>query len=219
MPERAVQLIILPHRPVKSEAEIDANLDGPISILLSAPGLIAAWQGFKFEEKYVRIYLLLWSSLEDSRAFFTSSKYDELNTTIQPAMNGRKIDWQRHALLDVSTVSDEAHFRSILSSPAIEVAWTKVVEGKVHGYLDTFAKAVAPILEAEPGCDGFFISSQIENLQDQILLINWKSVDAHHVDFENKQGFRDCITALFDYYAVFVVPWHIVGLKKIFGDF
>lgn len=34
MPERAVQLIILPHRPVKSEAEIDANLDGPISILL-----------------------------------------------------------------------------------------------------------------------------------------------------------------------------------------
>ncbi|KAK7206981.1 hypothetical protein BZA70DRAFT_286362 [Myxozyma melibiosi] len=219
MPARALQVIILPHRPVKSEAEIDANLDGPMKLLLGADGVIAAWQGWKNEEKYVRVYLLLWTSLEASQAFFLSPAYDQFTTTIQPALNGRKVDWQHHTLLDQSVVSDEEHFRSILTSPAIEVAWTKVVEGKVSGYYENFNRVVKGILEDEPGCDGFFISPQIQNLQDQILLINWKSVDAHHVDFENKQGFKDCITTLFDYYDVFVVPWHIVGLRKIAGDF
>jgi hypothetical protein len=67
--------------------------------------------------------------------------------------------------------------RSILSSPAVEVALTKVVEGRVAGYYEQLEKVVSQILKDEPGCDGFFISPQIENPQDQILLINWKSVD------------------------------------------
>lgn len=92
-------------------------------------------------------------------------------------MNGRKIQWQQHALLNLSKHSTRARLDSILSSPAVEVAWTKVVEGGVHGYYEGFNKTVAPILEAEPGCDGYFIGPQIENPQDQVLLINWKSVD------------------------------------------
>ncbi|CAK7226988.1 hypothetical protein SEUCBS140593_006427 [Sporothrix eucalyptigena] len=77
-----------------------------------------------------------------------------------------------------------------MSSPAIEVALTKVVEGGVAGHYERSSAVVAGgILDAEPGCDGYFISPVIEDLQDQLLLIiNWKSGGAHHEDFEKKQG-------------------------------
>lgn len=143
----------------------------------SADGLIGSWQGKKFEERYTRVYLLLWETLAASHAFFTSKGYKDFNDAIQPAMNGRKIQWQQHALLDASSFSTRKSLDSILSSPAVEVAWTKVVEGGVYGYYEGFRKTVAPILDDEPGCDGYFISPQIENPQDQMLLINWKSVD------------------------------------------
>ncbi len=92
-------------------------------------------------------------------------------------MNGRKIYWTQHALLDHSPLSDHSHLSSILNSPAIEVALTKVTEGGVSGYYSQFNKVVKGILIEEPGCDGFFISPLIENPHDQLLLINWKSVD------------------------------------------
>jgi len=68
------------------------------------------------------------------------------------------------------------HLASIVNSPAVEVALTKVVEGGVLGYYEEFRKVVVPILDKDPGCDGHFISPLIENPQDQLLLINWKSV-------------------------------------------
>jgi hypothetical protein len=92
-------------------------------------------------------------------------------------MNGRSISWTTHALLDHSPLSDHVHLESILRSPAIEVALTKVVEGGVSGYYSQFGKIVSKILDDEPGCDGYFISPLIEQPQDQLLLINWKSVD------------------------------------------
>lgn len=92
-------------------------------------------------------------------------------------MNGRHITWQNHALLTTSGIDDVAHLKATLNSPAIEVALTKVVEGGVAGYYENFSKTVVPILNEEPGCDGHFISPLIENPQDQLLLINWKSVD------------------------------------------
>lgn len=54
---------------------------------------------------------------------------------------------------------------------------TKVVEGGVAGYYSQFSKVVTKVLQDEPGCDGYFISPLIENPEDQLLLINWKSVD------------------------------------------
>ncbi|KAL1981855.1 hypothetical protein VTN96DRAFT_2100 [Rasamsonia emersonii] len=215
--KKVIQLIIFPHRPIHADKELDADIDGPLQLLLSAKGLLAAYRGRKFEERFTRVYLLVWDSLASSHGFFTSAAYDKFNTHIQPALKGRKITWTQHAEINASPLSDTQHFDSILSSPAIEVAWTKVVEGKVSGYYEQFDKVVRPILNNEPGCDGFFISPHLENPQNQILLINWKSVDAHHVDFENKDTFKQCIDALYDYYGEFVVPWHIVELKKIFG--
>jgi len=215
----SIQLIIVPHRPALTDAEIDENIAESLVILCKASGLKAVWRGRKFEDRYTRVYLLLWNNIESSHAYFTSEAYKEFNTKIQPALNGRKIKWTQHALIGSSSTSNDfARFKSIISSPAIEVALTKVVEGGVAGYYGQFEKAVASILDEEPGCDGYFISPQIENPQDQILLINWKSVDAHHEVFEKKPGFKACIDALFDYYAEFVVPWHIVELKLIWGS-
>lgn len=92
-------------------------------------------------------------------------------------MNGRRIDWQAHALLDVTGLDGNKQLLQTLDSPAIEVALTKVVEGGVAGYYSQFKKVVVDILNEDPGCDGHFISPLIENPQDQLLLINWKSVD------------------------------------------
>jgi hypothetical protein len=92
-------------------------------------------------------------------------------------MNGRHITWQNHALLATSELDDLAHLKATLAGPAIEVAMTKVVEGGVAGYYEQFRRVVVPILNADPGCNGHFISPLIENPQDQLLLINWESVD------------------------------------------
>lgn len=110
--------------------------------------------------------------------------YKDFNTKIQPALNGRKIEWTKHALISLSnSVDNVEHLKSVLSSPAIEVALTKVVEGGVAGYYDQFRKVVVPILNEDPGCNGYFISPQIENPQNQILLINWKSVDVRILSY------------------------------------
>lgn len=59
----------------------------------------------------------------------------------------------------------------------MEVALTKVVEGGVSGYYSQFNKVVTRVLDEEDGCKGYFISPLIENPEDQLLLINWDSVD------------------------------------------
>lgn len=148
-----------------------------LMISCSAPGLQALWRGKKFEDRYTQVWIAVWDSLASSHAFFTSPAYGDFNKVVQPALNGRKVAWQQHALLGTSDLDNNARLKSILNSPAIEVALTKVVEGGVAGYYDQFRAVVAEILDEDPGCDGYYISPQIENPQDQILLINWKSVD------------------------------------------
>ncbi|KAJ9132413.1 hypothetical protein NKR23_g11228 [Pleurostoma richardsiae] len=212
--KQALQLILIPHRPAVA-AEIENDLAPAFAILQRAKGLKALWRGKKFEDRYTQVALCLWEDLESSHSFFTSPSYAELHKLIQPAMNGRSINWTTHALLDHSRLSSYAQLASTLESPAIEVALTKVTEGGVAGYYSQFNKVVAGILDNEPGCNGYFISPLIEEPQDQLLLINWKSVDAHHEEFEKKPGFRACIDALMDYYRVFVVPWHITEIYKV----
>ena len=145
--------------------------------MVRAKGLKALWRGKKYEDRYTQIAVLLWESLEASHAFFTSFAYAEFHKSIQPGMNGRRIEWQNHALIDTTGIDDTKHLLRTLDSPAIEVALTKVVEGGVAGYYSQFKNVVVPILNEDPGCDGHFISPLIENPQDQLLLINWKSVD------------------------------------------
>ncbi|KAF1351773.1 hypothetical protein BDV97DRAFT_348046 [Delphinella strobiligena] len=215
---KILQLVLLPHRPVKDDAEIDRNLKEGLSILGSAPGLVDCWRGRKYEERFTQVYLLLWTDLEASHNFLASPSYERFHKSIQPAMNGRRVEWLRHARMSDSAHNNLENLRKVLGSPAIEVAWTMVVEGGVAGYYERFAKVVTSVLDQDPGCDGYFISPSIENPHAQMLLINWKSVDAHHVEFESSPGFKACIEALFDYYDVFVVPWHIVGLKRIWSD-
>ncbi|KAL1858201.1 hypothetical protein VTK73DRAFT_7912 [Phialemonium thermophilum] len=210
----ALQLIVVPHRPA-APAEIEADLALALSILRRAKGLKGLWKGKKFEDRYTQVTLCLWDHLESSHAFFTSPAYAEFHTVIQPALNGRSISWTTHALLDHSPLSDHGHLETVLRSPAVEVALTKVVEGGVSGYYSQFNKVVSKILDEEPGCNGYFISPVIEHPQDQLLLINWKSVDAHHEEFEKKPGFAACIDALRAYYREFVVPWHITELRKV----
>ncbi|KAL4810601.1 hypothetical protein BDV18DRAFT_155213 [Aspergillus unguis] len=213
-PHQALQLILIPHRPAKPE-EIANDLAPAFEILQRANGLKSIWRGKKFEDRYTQVVLCLWDSLQASHAFFTSEDYGQFHKVIQPALNGRKVDWTAHALIDHSPLSDLQHLNMILSSPAMEVALTKVVEGGTAGYYSQFNKVVTGILDEEPGCDGYFISPLIENPEDQLLLINWKTVDAHHEEFEKKPGFRGCIDALYDYYKEFVVPWHITELKRV----
>ncbi|KAK5721165.1 hypothetical protein LTR17_014806 [Elasticomyces elasticus] len=213
----AVQLIVIPHRPVPTDEEINRALAPAFDILADAPGLQSLWRGKKFEDRYTQVAVLLWRDLAASHAFFTSGEYYDFHRAIQPAMNGRRIELQNHAVLGRTGLDSIHHLYRTLSSPAIEVAWTKVVEGGVSGYYSCFKETVVPILDQDPGCDGHFISPTIENSHDQMLLINWRSVDAHHEDFENRPTFKACIDALKDYYAVFVVPWHIVNLKLVSG--
>lgn len=143
----------------------------------SANGLRALWRGKKHEERHTQIVIALWQDLESTHAFFTSERYYELNKVIQPGMNGRKVLWLTHAILDTTGLDNVKYLTNTLNSPAIEVALTKVIEGGVHGYYGQFKKIVVDILNNDPGCDGYFISPQVENPQDQLLLINWKSVD------------------------------------------
>jgi hypothetical protein len=77
-------------------------------------------------------------------------------------------------------LDDSNHFKTTLESPAIEVARAKVVEGGVAGYYDRVRETVVPILNQDKDCDGYFISPMIESPQDQLLLINWKSVDVKY---------------------------------------
>jgi len=217
-PKKVLQLILIPHRPVHTDEEINEDLAPAFGILQRAHGLTALWRGKKHEDRHTQVAILLWQSLAASHAFFTSSDYAKFHEVIQPAMNGRRIDWQNHALIDVTGLDDLKNLAKALESPAIEVALTKVVEGGVAGYYSQFHKVVVPILDEDPGCDGYFISPLIENPQDQLLLINWKSVDAHHEDFEKTPGFKACIDGLKDYYAVFVVPWHIVEVELVQGS-
>jgi hypothetical protein len=121
---------------------------------------------------------VLWDNLASSHAFFTSPAYTEFHRVVQPAMNGRSIDWQNHVLVGTSELDTLQRLKSaIVDSGAIEVALTKVVEGGVAGYYERFRETVVPILENDDGCFGYFISPLLENPQDQPLLINWASVD------------------------------------------
>ncbi len=162
-----------------------------------AHGLIAAWQGKRHEDRYTQIWILLWQNLASSHAFFTSPVYRQFHNDIQPALHGRSIHWQQHALVDTGDLDSLDRLKAMVKAPAIEVALTKVIEGRVSGYYDVFHSTIGPILDGEDGCGGWWVGPQIENPQHQILLENWKSVDVSYPTLSCMQAVHDSIFAFF----------------------
>ena len=160
-----------------AECDCHQDLTRVDSQACRAHGLIAAWQGKRHEDRYTQIWILLWQNLASSHAFFTSPAYRQFHDVIQPALNGRSIHWQQHALVGTSDLDTLDRLTAMIKAPVIEVALTKVIEGRVSGYYDVFRSTIGPILDGEDGCAGWWVGPQLENPQHQILLENWRSVD------------------------------------------
>ena len=93
-------------------------------------------------------------NLAPSHEFFTSPAYRQFHDKIQPALNGRSIVWQQHALVGTSDFDSLARLKAMVKAPAIEIALTEVIEGRISGYYDVFRSTIGPILDEEPGCNG-----------------------------------------------------------------
>ncbi|CAD6583532.1 MAG: hypothetical protein ASARMPREDX12_001297 [Alectoria sarmentosa] len=158
---RAVQFIYVTHRPVHSDDEIIKDLEPVLSILVKAQGLIAARQGKRHEDRYTQVWILLWRNLASSHTFSTSPAYRRFHIGIQPALNGRSIHWQQHALAGTRGLDSLDRLKAIVRAPTIEVALTKVIEGRVSGHYDVFHSMIGPILDGEDGLDGWWVGPQI----------------------------------------------------------
>lgn len=121
--------------------------------------------------------MLIWQNLASSHAFFASPAYRQFHNEVQPALNGRSIHWQQHAILGTSDLDSLDRLAAVVKAPAIEVALTKVIEGRVSGYYVVFRSTIGPVLDGKEGCGGWWIGPQMENPQHQILLESWRSVD------------------------------------------
>lgn len=89
---------------------------------------------------------------------------------------GREIEWKTRAFCNDSPGSSLQTLANVVDSPAIEVAMTHVVNGKVSGYYGAGAET-GPLMAAVEGFQGAFLSPSIEDPNRQVLLLNWKSVE------------------------------------------
>jgi hypothetical protein len=115
--------------------------------------------------------------LLSSQNFRTSESYHQVNQNLQPALFGRSLQWNFRALVGSTPYSGLAELSNIVTSAALEVATTLVVDGGVAGYYKVTRDITGPIMDAEPGAKGFFVAPTIEDPQAQMVLINWTSVD------------------------------------------
>ncbi|KAI8938091.1 hypothetical protein NX059_005761 [Plenodomus lindquistii] len=212
-----LQIAVVPYKASIDKEEVLTSLEPAIQILHKTKGLLAHWQGEKYEELRVLVWILLWEDYASYEAFFTSAPYGEFTKILDPILFGRKIRWDLRAFVRPGSGGDLEALGNIVSSPAIEVATTVVVDGKVHGYLNEGFAEAGPLMAAQPGFQGAFVAPSVEDPQRICLLINWKSFEAHHKDFENTEAFTTIISRLSEYYGQFVVPWHIVRNKLLFG--
>jgi hypothetical protein len=100
-----------------------------------------------------------------------------MNQILQPALFGRSLQWNFRAQVGSTPYSGLAELSKIVTSAALEVATTLVVEGGVAGYYKVTRDITGPIMDGEPGANGFFVAPTIEDPQAQMVLINWTSVD------------------------------------------
>lgn len=121
--------------------------------------------------------MLIWQNLASSHAFFTSPAYRQFHNEVQSALNGLSIHWQQHAILGTSDLDSLDRLGAVVKAPAIEVALTKVIEGRVSGYYVVFRSTIGRILDGEEGCGGWWVGPQMKDPQRQILLESWRSFD------------------------------------------
>ncbi|KAH7072515.1 hypothetical protein FB567DRAFT_538298 [Paraphoma chrysanthemicola] len=209
------QIAVVPYLASVDHDEARELLKPVLRIIHATKGLLAHWQGEKHEELRVLTWMLLWEDYASFEAFFTSAQYEQLTEIMKPILFGRRIQWDYRTFVRPEAIESLAN---VVLSPAIEVATTHVVDGKVHGYLNKGVVANGPIMADVTGFQGAFLAPTIENPNRICLLINWTSVEAHHKDFEKTPAFKECISHLSEYYDQFVVPWHIVRNKLLFGN-
>jgi len=214
-----LQMVIVAHKAQCSDEEARAGLDSGLDIVLRAPGIIKVWRGTKYEERQVFVLLIMWENHLASLNFYTSKEYEFVYEAWRPFLAGRELFTKRHVL-----VHDVRQLERAIATKSIEVAMTRVKPGKVADYYGALMKTVHGVLTHDPGCDGYYINSTLEDpdwqvypymFANEMFLINWKSVDAHNVDFVKNPGFADCISALWDCYYSLPTPWHIMDLKLV----
>jgi hypothetical protein len=90
--------------------------------------------------------------------FYTSKQFEQVVRAWGPFLAGRDLFLERHIL-----VHDLPQLEQALASDTIEVAMTRVKPGKVADYYAAFMGTVHGVLSNDPGCNGFFINSTLEN--------------------------------------------------------
>lgn len=130
---------------------------------IRAPGVLKAWRGIKHEEIQVYVILILWENYIASMNFFTSKQCRVVSDAWYPFLAGRELFTRRHIL-----VHDLKQLEQAISTKAIEVAMTRVKPGRVADYYEALWRVVHKVLSNDPGCDGYYINSVLEDPDWQV---------------------------------------------------
>ncbi|KAL6244963.1 hypothetical protein RBB50_007738 [Rhinocladiella similis] len=93
-------------------------------------------------------------------------------------------------------------------------------KSQVFHEMAEFRDGVADLLDGGPHLAFRFHMTQKALLRthDRVTRDHPSLRARHHEDFEKRPTFKACIDGLKDYYAVFVIPWHITDLKLVHGS-
>ena len=89
----------------------------------------------------------------------------------------------------------------------LEHAILPVVPGREAEFEAAFAEA-KPIIAGMPGFIDLRLSRSIETPNEYLLLVHWKSVDAHEVGFRGSAQYRQWRELLHRFYEPFPVVGH-----------
>ena len=131
-----------------------------------APGILKAWRGTKHEELQVFIILILWDNYVSSLNYYTSPEFGVALEAWVPFLAGRELFTGRHML-----VHDVNQLEQAIATKSIEVAMTRVKPGKVANYYEAFLRVVHGVLTHDPGCDGYYINSTLEDPNWQVGIL------------------------------------------------
>jgi len=109
------------------------------------------------------VVLILWENYVQSLNFYTSSEYGRATEALTPFLAGRELFTRRHIL-----IHDQIQLEESLASASIEVAMTRVKPGKVAAYYNALWKVVHGVLIHDPGCDGYYVNSVLEDPDWQV---------------------------------------------------
>jgi hypothetical protein len=114
------------------------------------------------------VVLILWENYLASLNFYTSKEYGIASDTWIPFLAGRELFTRRHIL-----VHDVEQLEQAIATRSIEVAMTRVKPGKVADYYDALWRVVHNVLTNDPGCDGYYINSVLEDPDWQVKFLSF----------------------------------------------